>query len=228
MGTGKCLALERLCLSAEGVELMLVPAEFARFAPEARVGEAAKCSSGWEDAVGKVLAVSVLVHTRGNVLVLWRRRDLAVQSGVCTASVTGTVEMEDTREGDVLTAAALRELWEETGLSESDGVLAFRGLALAPGKVQPVGLFEFSCRSEVLQSITVWPRFKEEHEKAELLDPGEALGRPLSPVSRFAVGLFRRRYDSRIRAGNALPREATKKGVGLSCSGRAKTAARQA
>lgn len=150
---GKCLALERLCLSAEGVELTLAPAEFARFAPEVRAGEATKCSGGWEGAAGRVLAVSVLVHAGGKVLVFWRKRGLAVQSGKCTASVTGTVEMGDTEERDVLTAAALREFWEETGHSGSDGALTFRGLALALGKAQPVGLFEFSYRGETLRSV---------------------------------------------------------------------------
>ena len=196
---GKCLALERIRLSAEGMKLTLAPTEFTRFARDVRVGGAAKCSGGWEDAVGKVLAVSVLVHAKGKVLVLWRKSGLAVQSGKCTASVTGTVEMGDARERDVLTAAALRELWEETGLLGSDGALTFRGLVLAPGKVQPVGLFEFSCRDETLRSVPAWPRFKEEHEKAEILNHGEALDCPLSPVSRFAVGLFR---HNQIRAGS--------------------------
>ncbi|NHM28100.1 NUDIX domain-containing protein [Desulfofundulus sp. TPOSR] len=188
---GECLALKQLSLSGNGVELVVTPAEFSRFALEAGTEEIV---GSWEDAVGKILAVSVLVHAGKKVLVLKRRDDLAIRSGKYTASVIGTVTTDDAESGNALTVAALRELREETGLTENDGILAFRGLALAPGKLQPVGIFEFSCWrccDEILRSVLDWPWFAEEHEGAEFLDAAASLGYLLSPVSRLALQLFR-------------------------------------
>lgn len=203
---GECLAFKRLSLSENGLELAAVPAGFARFALEANVGEAAGSPGGWEDAVGKILAVSVLVHVEGKVLVLRRRGNLAIQSGEYTASIAGTVTTRDTESGNALAVAALRELQEETGLSETSGTLTFRGLALAPGKAQPVGLFEFSCHDrpdEVLRSVLAWPWFAEEHEGVEFLDLTATFDRPLSPISRFAVELFRHNVEIRLVARTA-------------------------
>ncbi|NHM28145.1 diguanylate cyclase [Desulfofundulus sp. TPOSR] len=191
---GDCLAVRRFTISGEGAELMLAPASFARFVVAANLGEATGQPGAWEDVPGKPLAVSILIHAERKVLVLRRKNTLAIQSGVCTASVTGTVEVLDAGGENALLAAALRELREEAGLSEADGTLSFRGLALAPGKAQPVGLFEFACRrspGEVLASVLAWPRFAEEHVAAEFLEPARTLNLPLSPVSRLAVELFR-------------------------------------
>lgn len=191
---GDCLAVEGICVSGGGAEVAVAPSAFARFVVEANLGEASGRADTWEDAVGKPLAVSVLVHAGGRVLALRRRGDLAVQSGLWTASVTGTAVPADAANGDALARAALRELAEETGLAAGSGRLALLGLALAPGKAQAVGLFEFACArppGEVLASILAWPRFREEHEGAEFLEPDRALGLRLSPVSRLAVELFR-------------------------------------
>lgn len=191
---GDCLALERLSVSGIGAEMVAVPASFARFALEANLGEATGWQGTWEDAIGKALAVSVLVHSGGKVLVFKRKDDLAVQSGRCTATVTGTVNPEDINRDNILVAAALRELREEAGLSEADGTLAFRGLVLAPGKAQPVGLFEFACTKppeDVLSHVLAWPGFHREHEEAKFLKPEQTLVLPLSPVSKLAVELFK-------------------------------------
>ncbi|WP_035108127.1 NUDIX domain-containing protein, partial [Desulfovirgula thermocuniculi] len=192
--TGDCLALSRLSVGPGGrAELVLTPACFVRFAVEANLGEASGRPGTWEDAAGKPLAVSVLVHAGGRVLALKRREHLAVQSGLWTASVTGTAVPADAAGPDPLAAAALRELREEVDLAAGDGELSFRGLALAPGKAQAVALFEFAASlppEGLLARALSWSRFGEEHAGAEVLPPERALELPLSPVSRLAVGLL--------------------------------------
>lgn len=192
---GLCVAADYIEVSGGGCVVRGTPLPFSAAAPY--LAQASGGPYAWDAALrsgGRLLAVSVLVRTGDRVLVLRRKPGLAVSTAPCTASVTGTAVIRDASElrSDPAGAAARRELYEETGLSEADGALRLLGLALAPGKLQPAALFDFAFSGtpeELLRRVLEWPGFREEHEGAEVLPPEEALERPLTPVSVLAVRL---------------------------------------